>query len=107
MPLRDVIAYALSPARPRSSAGVDGTAVGPHDPAPLSAPPGPLTAREREVAALVADGLTNRRIGEELVISERTVDRHVENILAKLEVRSRAQIAIWVERHRSGAAAPT
>jgi DNA-binding NarL/FixJ family response regulator len=59
------------------------------------------------VALLVADGLTNRQIGAELVISERTVDRHVENILSKLNVRSRAQIAGWVERRSSGATAST
>lgn len=54
-----------------------------------------LTAREREVAALVASGLTNRQIGEKLVISERTAEGHVERILGKLGFRSRAQIASW------------
>jgi DNA-binding CsgD family transcriptional regulator len=54
-----------------------------------------LTAREREVAALVASGLSNKQIGERLVISERTAEGHVERILSKLGYRSRAQIASW------------
>jgi DNA-binding CsgD family transcriptional regulator len=54
-----------------------------------------LTAREREVAALVAHGLSNKQIGEKLVISERTAEGHVERILSKLGYRSRAQIASW------------
>ncbi|WP_245679579.1 ATP-binding protein [Actinomadura hibisca] len=58
-----------------------------------------LTPREREIAGLVAEGLSNRRIAERLVIAKRTVDSHVEHILAKLEVASRAQVAVWVERH--------
>jgi len=55
-----------------------------------------LTRREREVAALVADGLTNRQIAERLFISERTADGHLEHIREKLGVRSRSQIAAWV-----------
>ncbi|WP_329342899.1 LuxR C-terminal-related transcriptional regulator [Streptomyces sp. NBC_00663] len=55
--------------------------------------PGGLTRREREVAALVAGGMTNREIAEHLVISKRTADTHVEHILAKLGVSSRTQIA--------------
>ncbi|MFB1046229.1 ATP-binding protein [Streptomyces chrestomyceticus] len=51
-----------------------------------------LTRREREVAGLVAAGLSNRRIAERLVISKRTVDAHVEHILGKLGYASRAQI---------------
>jgi len=54
-----------------------------------------LTAREREVAALVATGLSNKDIAEKLVISERTAEGHVEHILGKLELRSRSQIASW------------
>lgn len=52
-----------------------------------------LTEREREVAALIARGATNRAIAEALSISERTVERHVANIFAKLDVGSRTQIA--------------
>jgi DNA-binding NarL/FixJ family response regulator len=54
-----------------------------------------LTAREREVAVLVARGRTNREIAAALVISERTADAHVQNILNKLGFSSRAQIAAW------------
>jgi DNA-binding CsgD family transcriptional regulator len=61
---------------------------------------GPLTGREYEVAVLVAAGLTNRRIADDLVLSERTVDAHVSNILRKLEFTSRAQIATWVTQRR-------
>ncbi|MFI7005512.1 LuxR C-terminal-related transcriptional regulator [Streptomyces sp. NPDC050145] len=57
---------------------------------------GPLTPREREVAVLIGDGLTNRQIAERLVISKRTADTHVEHILTKLGVASRVQIAAVV-----------
>ena len=63
--------------------------------------PSALTRREREVAKLVARGLTNRRIAEELVLSERTVENHVRNILKKLNLSSRSEIAAWVEAQRS------
>jgi DNA-binding CsgD family transcriptional regulator/tetratricopeptide (TPR) repeat protein len=52
-----------------------------------------LTRREREVARLVAQGLTNRQIAKELFVSERTVDHHVSNILKKLSLSSREQVA--------------
>jgi non-specific serine/threonine protein kinase len=58
-----------------------------------------LSARESEVAQLICRGRTNRQIAEVLVISERTVARHVENILAKLGVPNRTQIARWVVEH--------
>ncbi|MGW1783670.1 ATP-binding protein [Streptomyces sp. NPDC002143] len=63
-----------------------------------AAPPvavSPLTRREQQVAALVARGMTNRRIAAELVLSPRTVDSHVDRILTKLVFSSRAQIAAW------------
>jgi non-specific serine/threonine protein kinase len=61
-----------------------------------------LTRREREVAALVGRGLTNRQISTQLVLSEHTVATHVHKILKKLELNSRAQIAAWVaEQPRS------
>ena len=50
-----------------------------------------LTAREREVLAAVAEGLTNREIGQRLFISERTIGVHVSHIFDKLQVRTRVQ----------------
>jgi len=72
------------------------------DPAPddARAAADPLTSREREVAALVADGLSNREIAERLVISKRTVDAHVEHIRAKLDVSSRVQITTWLSANQ-------
>lgn len=63
--------------------------------------PLPLTPREMEVATLVAEGLRNRQIAAQLVISPRTVDGHVERILNKLDIRSRAQLGAWVQKHSS------
>ena len=57
---------------------------------------GPLGKREADVARLVAGGLSNKQIGAQLFISERTVDSHVRSILNKLGFDSRAQIAAWV-----------
>ncbi len=65
-----------------------------HRASPKSAAAG-LTPREREVAALVAQGQSNRAIAETLVLSERTAERHVANIMNKLGHSSRAQIAAW------------
>ncbi|HEX5415586.1 MAG TPA: tetratricopeptide repeat protein [Chloroflexota bacterium] len=55
----------------------------------------PLTPRQREVAGLVARGLTNQQIADALVISARTAETHVQQILAKLSLASRAQLAVW------------
>ena len=55
-----------------------------------------LTPREREVAALIAEGLTNREIAARLVVAQRTAEGHVENILSKLGFTSRAQVAAWL-----------
>jgi predicted ATPase/DNA-binding CsgD family transcriptional regulator len=54
-----------------------------------------LSPRERQVVALITRGLTNRQIAEALVIGERTVHTHVANVMAKLELSSRTQIATW------------
>jgi DNA-binding NarL/FixJ family response regulator len=62
-------------------------------------PDGELTGREREVAALLADGLTNGQLAERLFISPKTAAVHVSNILAKLGLSSRAEIAAWAVRH--------
>lgn len=56
---------------------------------------GPLSPRELEVAALVADGRTNREIATALFISERTAQNHVQHILTKLGLDNRTQIAAW------------
>jgi DNA-binding NarL/FixJ family response regulator len=57
-----------------------------------------LTAREREVLALVADGYTNRRIADTLFISESTAGVHVSNILGKLGVATRTEAATMATR---------
>jgi DNA-binding NarL/FixJ family response regulator len=59
----------------------------------------PLTPREREVVKLVAEAHTTEQIAELLTISPRTVERHRENILAKLGMRDRVQITRWAIRH--------
>lgn len=88
----EVIAFALdekrSPVRPRPRGRRAGK-------------PGELTRREREIAELVADGLSNREIAARLVIAQRTAETHVENILAKLGFTSRAQIAAWLGERRA------
>jgi predicted ATPase/DNA-binding CsgD family transcriptional regulator len=58
-------------------------------------PRSPLSHREEDVAALVAQGLSNREIGKRLFISERTVASHIEHMLNKLAFKSRAQVAAW------------
>lgn len=65
-------------------------------------PPGPevtLTAREREVLALVAQGLANKAIARRLGISEKTVKAHLTSVFAALDVTDRTQAALWAERH--------
>ena len=57
-----------------------------------------LTARERDVARLIVQGQSNRKIAETLVLSVKTVESHVKNIGKKLQVRTRAEIAAWVAR---------
>lgn len=61
-----------------------------------------LTRREQEVARLVAEGLTNQEIADRLVISTRTAEGHVENVLRKLDFRSRTQIATWFAAEGGG-----
>lgn len=57
--------------------------------------PAALTMREREVVVRVAQGLSNKQIAQALLISERTARTHVSNILVKLELSSRTQLALW------------
>ena len=61
-----------------------------------------LTPRERQIADLIHQGLSNREIAETLVISRRTAEAHVEHILTKLGFTSRLQVATWVADRRSG-----
>ena len=62
--------------------------------------PGGLTEREVEVLRLLARGHTNRRVGDELFISPKTVGRHVENIYAKIGVSTRAGATVYAMEHR-------
>jgi DNA-binding NarL/FixJ family response regulator len=71
--------------------------LGAHRPAPE--PPDGLTPRECDVLALVAEGVSNRQIGEQLFISERTVARHLTNIFHKISVTSRTQAARYAIDH--------
>jgi DNA-binding CsgD family transcriptional regulator len=66
----------------------------------LATPDDPLSAREQEVARLVAAGLSNREIAATLVISERTAQNHVQHILTKLGFANRAQVAAWAAGRR-------
>ena len=77
------IEYALSTREPEAIASV-----------------GPLSRREREVATLVAAGMTNRQIAGRLFIAERTAEGHVERIRNKLGARSRIEVAAWAIEHR-------
>jgi DNA-binding CsgD family transcriptional regulator len=61
---------------------------------------GVLTKREQQVASLVARGLSNKEIAADLVISQRTAEAHVENILMKLGYTSRTQVVTWLTRHQ-------
>jgi predicted ATPase/DNA-binding CsgD family transcriptional regulator len=58
-----------------------------------------LTRRERQVAALIASGRTNRQIGTALGIAEKTAEVHVQHVMAKLGARSRAEVAAWTVAH--------
>ena len=86
MPLEQAVEYALSEHETATSAS----------PVPeVPSPPVALTLREKEVALLVAQDLTNRQIASQLMLSEHTVATHVRNVLKKLGLRSRTQIAAW------------
>src|SRR5262252_6742603 len=93
MRLDQAIAYALAPRE--AVAGMVGIAAHPQ----VVQTSLQLTPRQREVAALVGQGLTNRQIAERLVVTERAAAAHVERILDKLGVGSRVQIAVWASEH--------
>jgi predicted ATPase/DNA-binding CsgD family transcriptional regulator len=76
-------------------------ALGTEAPPPGAAPP-PLSRRERQVAALVARGLTNREIGAQLGISDRTVESHIEHVRQKLGLGTRAEVAVWAAAEGQG-----
>lgn len=59
----------------------------------------PLTPRELEIAALVADGLSNAEIAERLTITPGTVSNHLDQIRRRLGVRNRNQVAVWAVEH--------
>jgi DNA-binding NarL/FixJ family response regulator len=82
MALDEVIAYAIATREAETAATAE------------------LTAREREVAVLIARGQSNREIAEALMIAERTAANHVEHILNKLGFHSRTQVATWVTEQR-------
>jgi DNA-binding NarL/FixJ family response regulator len=89
--LDEAVAFALDkPRKPRPRPPVAETS------------PSPLTAREHQVAELIAAGLPNKEIAYTLFISQRTVAAHVEHILIKLGFANRAQIAAWVTARRGG-----
>ena len=86
MSMEQAIEYALSEQKPVTSPSPDSEL-------PSSDEPPSLTRREKEVAILVGRALTNRQIAQELVLSEHTVHHHVTNILKKLNLSSRQQVA--------------
>jgi NarL family two-component system response regulator LiaR len=63
-------------------------------------PAEPLTERERDVLRLLGQGLSNKEIGAELFITERTARTYVSNILGKLGLQSRTQAALWAVEHK-------
>jgi predicted ATPase/DNA-binding CsgD family transcriptional regulator len=110
MTAEDAVGFALGSGQEQPASGSAEPAW--TDPARLAGPPAsrqdsggahrspnPLTKREHEIVLLIAQGLSNRKIADELVISPATVARHVANILAKLGFTSRTQVASWATRH--------
>jgi predicted ATPase/DNA-binding NarL/FixJ family response regulator len=94
LPVDDAVAYAL----PQPSTKPPGKRPDkrPGSPPAAVADGAPLTSRELQVARLLALGRSNKEIAAQLVISQRTAEGHVENILTKLDFTSRAQVAAWV-----------
>jgi len=91
LPYEDALAYALEERRR------------PTEPPAKDNESSPLTRRERQIADLLAQGMSNKDIASTLVISQRTAETHVENILIKLGFTSRAQVAAWAAVQHSDA----
>ncbi len=104
MSAHEAVRFAIGPGEPPGDAVIRAIPAQAPAPAPDSpgAPPSALTAREREIAALIARGMSNRGIADELVISPATAARHVANIFTKLGFSSRAQLAAWAAQRESG-----
>ncbi|MDS1272490.1 LuxR C-terminal-related transcriptional regulator [Lipingzhangella sp. LS1_29] len=105
MSIDDAVALALrfgrEPGSPSDAGTYTDTDQSVTEEASTGAEPQLLTARELEIAALIAEGLSNRGIAERLFISPATVARHVANIHTKLDFHSRTQIATWItHQHR-------
>jgi DNA-binding NarL/FixJ family response regulator len=100
-------AKAADPVAPRPGAPAEPPAAGARPRAAPPAPPGlaALTDREREVVALVAEGLSNEEIAARLVVSPLTAKTHVSRAMTKLAARDRAQLVVFAYAH--GLAAPS
>ncbi|MDP4505141.1 ATP-binding protein [Nonomuraea turcica] len=88
LPYEEAVAYALAEDKPGGAEAKEAPEA--------KGEQAPLTRREREIAQLVAQGMTNKEIAASLVIAQRTAEGHIEHILTKLGFSSRAQIAVWV-----------
>jgi DNA-binding CsgD family transcriptional regulator len=103
--LEGAVAYALvaqSRAAPRTRPGPRAPRAprAPRSPRARRGATSPLTPRKQEVAGFIAEGLSNREIADRLVISQRTAETHVANVLAKLGFTSRTQVAVWLAESR-------
>ena len=92
MGLREAIEYAISPEKPSA------TTPAPEQPS-TSRPPAGLTPREVEVLGLVATGMTNAQVAEELFLSPRTVQRHLNSVYHKIGVGSRTAATRFALKH--------
>jgi len=92
---QEVLVARERPAQPEARAASDGRErVG-----PVHAAAGRLTRRQLEIARLISTGQSNAQIARELVLTPGTVANHIENILRRLKVSNRAQVATWVATH--------